>query len=199
MPPDPAPPSVNVSYALLDAAIVRGSADEPLVRTRDRDWTHARLLEEVAALGGVLRHLGVGPGVAVLLDLEPEHDLEAVVAALATARLGGVVTTTDPQAGPSRTSETTVAPVVVCSGGSTVPAPSGVPRLVRATEEHPVVEPDLDWAVMLRAGRTDPAAVTLLEPDAAYSPARDVAAQLAQLAAASAPYAVGELRALLQA
>ena len=49
--------------------------------------THARLLEEAAALGGVLRHLGVRPGVPVVIDLE--DDLDAVVAALAAARIGG--------------------------------------------------------------------------------------------------------------
>ena len=48
----------NVSFAFLDAAIIRGRADDPVVGT----MTHARLLEEVAALAGVLWHLGVRPG-----------------------------------------------------------------------------------------------------------------------------------------
>ena len=55
--------------------------------------THARLLEEVAALGGVLLALGLKPGDPVVVDLAA--DLEAVVAALAVARVGGGVTTVD--------------------------------------------------------------------------------------------------------
>ena len=51
----------NVSYALLDAPVIAGRGDDPVVGT----MSHARLLEEGAALGGVLYHLGVGPGVPV--------------------------------------------------------------------------------------------------------------------------------------
>ena len=59
-------------------AVIEGRADEPLVRDGGRTWSHARLLEEVAALGGVLRHLGVEPGTPVHVDLAPEHGVEAV-------------------------------------------------------------------------------------------------------------------------
>lgn len=178
----------NVSFALLDDAVIRGRADEPLLRTGTRDWSYARLLEEVAAMGGVLGHLGAVPGTTVLLDLGGDHDLEAVVAALATSRVGGVVATGAGEAA-----------VVVCSVGSTAASSAGVPRLVCGTPEQPVTEPDLEWSTMLRAGRTDPAGPEVLHPGAPYSPDRDVAAQTALLADHSPPLTVVELRTLLQA
>ncbi len=167
----------NVSYALLDAPVIAGRGDEPALGT----MTHARLLEEVAALGGVLLALGVGVGVRVVVA--PEPDLDAVVAALATARVGGVVTTSDDPD----------APVVVASAGTDPPA-NGRHRILRGDD---VKEPDLDWVAMIRAGRTDPAAVAVLEAGSAYSPERSVGEQLEALAGARAPYDAGELRRLL--
>ncbi len=156
-----------------------------LVAGGGRTWSHARLLEEVAALGGVLRHLGVGHGVPCVLDLR--DDTDAVVAALATARVGGVVTTQDhPDA-----------PVVLVTEGSQVAADGRV-RLVRAADGQ-VAEPDLDWVVMIRAGRTDPAAAEVLDPDAAYSSTRSVAEQTAVLQGVQPPHPAEDLRALLQA
>jgi acyl-CoA synthetase (AMP-forming)/AMP-acid ligase II len=170
--------SPNVSFALLDAAVIAGQGDDPVMDA----MTHARLLEEVAALGGVLAHLGVGVGVPVVIRLETDQD--AVVAALAAARVGGVVTTLDrPEA-----------PVAVVSSGSDVPA-TGLNRIVRG---HDVQEPDLEWSTMIRAGRTDPAAVQVLEPGAAYSAERSVTEQIAVLADSAAPYTAAELRRLLQ-
>jgi hypothetical protein len=168
----------NVSFALLDTAVIGGRAEDPVVDT----MTHARLLEEVAALGGVLLHLGVQPGVPVVVDLEP--DLEAVVAALATARVGGVVTTFDASG----------APAVLVSSGSGVP---GTGR-VRIVHGGGVEDPDLEWGAMIRAGRTDPAACAVLDPGAAYSPARSVAEEIEVLAGAHAPFTAAELRTLLQ-
>ncbi len=174
----------NVSFAVLDAAIVAGRGDEAVVVTPERTWSHARLLEEVAALGGVLRHLGVGVGVPCVIDVE--DDLDAVVAALATARVGGVVTTQDDPA----------APVVVVSPGSDIG--DGRVRLVRGGG-GPVEAPDLDWVVMIRAGRTDPAGCEVLDPAAPYAPGRSVAEQIAVLAGTSAPYDAADLRGLLRA
>jgi acyl-CoA synthetase (AMP-forming)/AMP-acid ligase II len=171
--------TTNVSFVLLDAAVISGRGEEPVVAG---GMTHARLLEEVAAVGGVLRHLGVGRGVPVVIDLEP--DLEAVVAALATARLGGVVTTADDPD----------SPVLVVSARSTLAA-AGRPRLVSGSQ---VAEPDLEWNLMLRAGRTDPAACERVDPGSAYSPARSVAEQIDLLATTRAPYQLADLRALLQ-
>ena len=165
----------NVSFALLDAAVIAGRGDDPVVGS----WTHARLLEEVAALAGVLRHLGVETGTPAVVDLVDDED--AVVAALAIARIGGVVSRADDPA----------APVVLVGADSSLPG-DGRARVVRGGSE-----PDLEWGVMLRAGRTDPAPTEVLDPDAAYSPDRSVADQIALLAPTSAPYDAGELRGLL--
>src|SRR3954451_19537547 len=115
----------NVSFTLLDAPVIAGRGDEPVLGS----WTHARLLEEVAALGGVLRHLGAMVGTPVVVDLADDED--AVVTALAIARIGGVVTTVD----------SPEAPVVVVSSESSLPG-EGRSRLVRGPS---VTEPDLDW------------------------------------------------------
>lgn len=167
----------NVSFVLLDAAVIAGRAEDPALGA----MTHARLLEEVAALGGVLVHLGVAAGVPVVVDLEDDDD--AVVAALAVSRVGGVVSRDDDPA----------APVVIVSGGSEVPG-GGRARVVRADA---VTEPDLDWQVMIRAGRADPAACAVLDPGAAYSPERSVAEQVALVEQVRAPYDARELRRLL--
>src|SRR4051794_27736403 len=140
----------NVSYALLDAAVIAGRGEDPVLATT----THARLLEEVAALGGVLRHLGVGVGAPVVVDLDDDQD--AVAAALAIARIGGVVTTLDDPA----------APVVLVGPGSTLTGEGGTP-LVRGGSGS---DPDLDWEGVIRAGRTDPPAPEGLDPRAADSP-----------------------------
>jgi acyl-CoA synthetase (AMP-forming)/AMP-acid ligase II len=170
--------TTNVSFVLLDDAVIGGRGDDLVVPA----MTHARLLEEVAALGGVLHHLGVGVGVPVVIDLE--SDLDAVVAALAAARLGGVVTTRDDPA----------APVVVASAASEVPG-DGRNRILRGDD---VAEPDLEWAAMIRAGRTDPAAVEVLDPGSAYSPERSVAEQIEALRGSVPPYDAAQLRRLLQ-
>ena len=170
--------TTNLSFALLDTAVIRGRGEDPVVA----GMTHARLLEEVAALGGVIWHLGVRPGLPVVVDLE--GDLDAVVAALAAARIGGVVSKEDDPG----------APVALVSSGSAVPA-SGRVRIVRGGD---VQEPDLDWDVMLRAGRTDPAAVQVLDPGSRYSPLRSLAEQLEVLARARPPYDLAHLRGLLE-
>ncbi len=168
----------NVCFALLDAAVIGGRGEEPVVD----QMTHARLLEEVAALGGVLRHLGVGVGVPVVIDLD--DDLDSVVAALASARIGGVVT---PQDDPA-------APVVLTSKAST----DGTSGRTRGVRGEDVREPDLEWGVMMRAGRADPAACEVLDPVSAYSPQRSVAEQIEVLAQSSPPYDAAGLRGLLQ-
>lgn len=170
--------TLNVSFALLDAAVIAGRGEDLVVE----QMTHARLLEESAALAGVLQHLGARCGVPIIVDLTA--DLDAVVAALAAARLGAVLTTTDhPDA-----------PVALVTAGSPVPA-SGRVRIVRG---EGVREPDLEWELMMRAGRTDPAAAQVLDPGAAYSLERSVVAQLEVLADSSPPYAADGLRRLLQ-
>jgi propionyl-CoA synthetase len=86
--------SLNTAYNAVDRHVAAGRGDRlalvhdsPVTGTVTR-WTYADLLERVAALAGVLRSLGVGRGdrVLVYLPMVPE----AVVAMLATARLGAV-------------------------------------------------------------------------------------------------------------
>lgn len=168
----------NVCFALLDQAVIAGHGDDPVVE----EMTHARLLEESAALAGVLRHLGLRRAMPAVIDLE--SDLDAVVAALAVARVGAMVTTADHRS----------APVAMVSSGSGVLA-TGRVRIVRGAD---VAEPDLEWDAMIRAGRTDPAACEALTPESAYSRERTVAEQIAVLGETRAPYDVGLLRSLLQ-
>ena len=49
-------------FDALDRHIVAGGADRPALVAGTTTWTCARLLEEVAAFGGVLRHCGVRAG-----------------------------------------------------------------------------------------------------------------------------------------
>lgn len=107
--------------------MVGGLADD-LVLTGP-DLTHARLLEDVAAVGGVLRAIEVAPG--DLMSVDPDDDLHAVVGALAALRIGAVPTT----------------------GAAAVRLESrdGVSHLVWSGDSA------LDWTAVLKAGRTDPA------------------------------------------
>ena len=55
------PDTLNLCFNALDRHVVRGRADDRAVAA-DRPTIYARLLEEVAAFGGVLRAFGVGLG-----------------------------------------------------------------------------------------------------------------------------------------
>ncbi|RYE78687.1 MAG: acyl-CoA synthetase [Myxococcales bacterium] len=118
---------VNPCYELLDRVVIAGQADDPVLS--DPEWSHARLLEDVAAVGGVLRAIEVAPGDPVALHLD--DDLQAVVATLAVLRIGAVPTTE-------------AAPVVF-------EPRDGVSHLVWSAESA------LDWTGVVKAGRTDPA------------------------------------------
>lgn len=132
-------------FDLLDVHVISGRADVEALRHGAESWTYARLLEEVAAFGGVLRHCGVSP--ADRVDLELPESVELVVAVLACARIGAehgfgareaAVLVTDSSA------EVQEAPVVLVKQ--------------RPGAERDLVEGrDYDWDVVLRAGRTDPA------------------------------------------
>jgi len=129
---DDGPGTFNLCFNALDRHVIHGRADEPAV-VADRPTSYARLLEEVAAFGGVLRAFGVGLGDNVVARLPPGRD--ALVAFLASARLGAVHVLEAP--------EGEEATVVV-----------GDAVIRRSGELSP---DDLDWEVLLRAGRTDPA------------------------------------------
>jgi acyl-coenzyme A synthetase/AMP-(fatty) acid ligase len=156
--------TLNLSYQLLDRPVVTGAADDLVLVDVRGQWSHARLLELVAAFGGVLAGFGVTPGDRVLVDLP--DGVDAVVALLASARVGAV--SVKPPAG---LSDDELGMVVVSSTpGVVVTDRPGLP----AAEEVAVVtthrEPAagaVDWAVVMKAGRTDPAGATDVPSDAA--------------------------------
>ena len=55
------PDTLNLCFNALDRHVIRGRADEPAIAA-DRPTSYARLVEEVAAFGGVLRAFGIGLG-----------------------------------------------------------------------------------------------------------------------------------------
>ncbi len=137
-------------FDLLDRHVVAGHADREALRDGARTWSYARLLEEVAAFGGVLRHCGVVAGDRVGVAL-PDSG-EAVVAVLACGRLGAehdlgsatakVVVTASSEPGVLTAAEAEVVLV----------------KQVPGAEVELVAEHHHDWEVVMRAGRTDPVA-----------------------------------------
>jgi hypothetical protein len=71
------PGTLNLCYNAVDVHVVRG------------DLTRVTLLEEVAALGGILQGLGVFEGTYVAESLDDER--EKVLLLLALLRIGGVL------------------------------------------------------------------------------------------------------------
>jgi len=143
--PDAEGGSLNLCFNALDRHVVRGLADEPAV-VGDPAPTYARLLEEVGAFGGVLRAFGVGPGSTVVARV-PWGD-RALVALLASTRVGAVHVVEEPEA--SAPGTVTVLGeagprAVIHVGGPQQPVPTDGPEA-------------LDWDVVMRAGRADPAA-----------------------------------------
>ena len=127
------PDTLNLCFNALDRHVVHGRADDVALAGRG---AYARLLEEVAAFGGVLRAFGVGLGDEVRTGLTGRDGL---VVLLATLRLGAVLVLDDTSA-------------VTLPGGDVV-------RRDASGDE-------LDWAVLLRAGRTDPAPCAEVPVDA---------------------------------
>ena len=85
---------LNTCWNAVDRHVVAGHGerlalvyDSPVTGTVER-WTYARLRDEVARFAGALRGLGVEPGDRVVLYMPMVP--QAVVAMLATARLGAV-------------------------------------------------------------------------------------------------------------
>ena len=160
------PDTLNLCFNALDRHVVRGLADEVALRV-DRftagrtELTFARLLEEVAAFGGVLRAFGVGPGERVLSRMPMgSHGL---VAALATARVGGIHVVSDPYDDPAAPLATHRPAVVVAESSDAMLAEAlaavGARPDAAIWRGGPPVGHDLEWDVLMRAGRTDPAPV----------------------------------------
>ncbi len=176
--------TLNTCYNALDRHVVAGHADRtaliydsPVTGTV-RHYSYADLLEQVAAFAGVLRGFGVEKGdrVVVYLPMIPE----AVIAMLACARLGAVHSVVFGGFAPHELAIRIddARPKVVVSASCGI-EPSRVvaykPMLDRALDlaEHqpdvcvvkqrPQAEAsmvegrDVDWDVVMRAGRTSPA------------------------------------------
>ena len=105
-------------------------------------WTYAELLTQVGALAGVLRAFGTGVGDRVAVG--PLPPFEGVVVTLAVARLGAVVEHADDLA-------PHVAAATVLVAGTD---PASTPATSRSLTVDDSTE--LSWAMVMRAGRTDP-------------------------------------------
>jgi len=171
--PDGVDGTLNLCFNALDRHVVRGHADELALRV-DRltaartEWSYARLLEEAAAFGGVLRAFGVRPGERVLARLP--MGAEGLVAALAAARLGAVLVHSEPYDDPAAPLSTHRPAVVL---GETfdrslidVLATVEAPPPAAIWTGHPPAGHDLEWSVLMRAGRTDPAPCAEVRLDA---------------------------------
>ncbi len=156
MPDHPVP----TCFDALDAHVVGGAADRVALTGAGESWTYARLLEEVAAFGGVLRHCGVVPGDRVVLALPAVP--EAVVAVLACARIGATHDLVDSAASlgePAKVLVTTSTETYVADALDRNPGTADVVLVKqRGGNEWTLVDGrDYDWDVVMRAGRTDPA------------------------------------------
>ncbi|NLG20825.1 MAG: propionyl-CoA synthetase [Actinomycetales bacterium] len=175
--------TLNVCFNALDRHVVQGRADQtaliydsPVTGTQRR-YTYAQLLDEVARFGGVLRHLGVGPGdrVVIYLPMIPE----AVIAMLACARIGAVHSVVFGGFAPAELAARIedAEPTVVVSASCGI-EPSRVveykPMLDEAIRRsshkpaHTVIvqreqavaelgERDLDWSLLMTPGAIEPA------------------------------------------
>lgn len=159
---------MNVCFHLLDDQVIAGRADDHVLSSPPTSF--ARLLEEVAAFGGVLRAVEVDRGDAVLVDLSASY--EAVVAALAVARVGGVLASALADAEPVVVVTDDLAGVRGALDGS-----SYQPGTVVVHGEHDELDArqELDWQIGMQAGRTDPAPCVELDPETPYDATRTVA------------------------
>ncbi len=176
--------TLNTCYNALDRHVVKGRADQlalvydSAVTGTVRRWTYAELLEDVAAFAGGLLGLGVEAGdrVVIYLPMIPE----AVVAMLACARIGAVHSVVF---GGFAANELAVriddaAPKVIVSASCGIEptriveykplldralelathAPQAVVVKQREQARASMVEDrDVDFDVLLAAGRNDPA------------------------------------------
>ena len=168
--------TLNLCYNALDRHVVRGLADEVALRVdRISDGrsdgsvlTFARLLEDVAAFGGVLRAFGVGPQARVLSRLPV--GVHGLVAALATARVGAVHVVAERYVDPAA-ALADHDPVVVLAEGSDLALADAVTSDMSTTVTGAKAPPavvwrgslpagqELEWDVLMRVGRSDPAPV----------------------------------------
>ncbi len=160
------PGTLNLCYNALDRQVIRGRAGDPALVTPLGVCDFATVLEEVAALAGTLRALGVDRGHPVRIRLADPAD--ALVAELACLRIGAVAGDVSD-------------PVALLTSGE-ADEPSARVRVLRGPAS---VDPerDVDWALAVKAGREDPAGCADLAGDAAAYVLDDGALSLVDLAA----------------
>lgn len=166
----PADGTLNACYNALDRHVIRGRAEEVALALDTRSWTYAELLTHVGAFAGVLRAFGTGIGDTVAMG--PVPAFEGVVVTLAVARLGGVVQHADDLAPYVDTARVLVA-------GTDPGLDAGDVPVVTVDDST-----ELSWALVMRAGRTDPAGCADVPGDAVL--ARLGAAELTVLDALGA-------------
>lgn len=176
--------TLNTCYNALDRHVAKGAADrtalifDSAVTGTRKQFTYAQLLAEVAAFGGVLRHLGVEKGdrVVIYMPMIPE----AVIAMLACARIGAIHSVVFGGFAPHelavRIDDATPKVVVTASCGiepsRVIEYKPFVDHAIDLAEHKPgavvlkqrpevtatmVDGRDIDWDVAMRAGRTEPA------------------------------------------
>lgn len=200
----------NLSYDALDVHVIRGRAGEDALLRPVKPLDFAGLTEEVSALAGAFRALGVVPGVPVLLDLPDDGD--ELLAFLAALRLRAVPVLVEQAHGDGvpahHVSSATLAvrhrPHLVVTAHEWpghVHQPAAV--LYRGPEpKNP--ETEVDWDIAYRAGRIDPAPA--LTPDREFGagrtapeePTSAVLADVHAVAAAATAYVVGERAVLVR-
>lgn len=163
------PGLLNVAYQVTDKPIVDGAADDVVLIHEERTWTAARLLEDVAWIAGVLRGFAVGPRDVVVVDLDGP---ERLLGLLAVARVGAVALDAPADLDDASYADLVraAAPVLHLTDDHArthraVTATGEEPRAVVVRGEGDLVEGrDLSWELAQRAGRTDPAGCTEVEP-----------------------------------
>lgn len=138
-------------FELLDRHVIGGHADHEALHAGATRWSYARLLEEVSAFGGVLGYCGVQPGerIAVVLPESPER----VVALLACARIGAEHAAAASGGGKVLVTASTEQDALrdATAAAVLVKQRPGSAYELREGRDH-------DWDVVMRAGRTEPAA-----------------------------------------
>ena len=176
---------LNITHNALDRHVDAGRGEQPAlvydspVTATQRTYTYRQLRDEVAAFAGVLAGLGVGKGdrVVIYMPMIPE----AVIAMLATARIGAVHSVVFGGFAPKelaiRIDDAT--PTVIVSASCGIEG-------TRVIEYHPLLSKAIDLAVHKPAKRVilqRPQATAALGPDdvdwhvalAAATPAAPVA------------------------
>lgn len=147
--------TLNLSYNLVDLPVIRGRAGAPAV-TGAAELDFAALLEQVGALAGAFRGLGVTSGDAVSVKLD--DPVRELLAMLATLRLGAVFVALD-------TSQGALDPcaLLVTDSAESIAEPLPPAVIVSGIESQDPTR-DVAWDVVLKAGRTDPAGCEPVAP-----------------------------------